>query len=71
MTAPVLSVVVLNWNTRELVLACLRALFAETPRHPREVIVVDNGGADGSADAIAAAFPQGLLLRNQIGRAHV
>ncbi|MFN9334578.1 MAG: glycosyltransferase family 2 protein [Planctomycetota bacterium] len=64
MTAPTLSVVVLSWNTRELTLACLRALFAESPRHAREVVVVDNGSADGSADAIAAAFPQVRLLRN-------
>lgn len=68
MTTPVLSVVVLSWNTRELTLACLRALFAETPRHAREVIVVDNGSADGSADAIAAAFPQVRLLRNAENR---
>ncbi|MBM4060806.1 MAG: glycosyltransferase [Planctomycetes bacterium] len=68
MTAPVLSVVVLNWNTRELLLACLRALCAETPRHPREVIVVDNGSQDGSADAVAAAFPLVRLLRNAENR---
>jgi N-acetylglucosaminyl-diphospho-decaprenol L-rhamnosyltransferase len=64
----VLSVVVLSWNTQQLTLACLRALFAETPRHAREVIVVDNGSHDGSADAIAAAFPQVRLLRNPDNR---
>ena len=68
MTDPTLSVVILNWNTRELVLACLRALFAELPRHPREVIVVDNGSHDGSADAIASSFPQVVLLRNAENR---
>jgi hypothetical protein len=66
--APVLSVVVLSWNTKDLTLACLRALSAETPRHPREVIVVDNGSHDGSADAIAAAFPAVRLLRNAENR---
>lgn len=68
MTAPVLSVVVLSWNTKDLTLACLRALFAETPRHAREVIVVDNGSADGSADAIAQQFPQVRLVRNEDNR---
>jgi GT2 family glycosyltransferase len=63
-----LSVVVLSWNTQQLTLACLDALFAEEPRHAREVIVVDNGSEDGSADAIAARFPQVRLLRNQDNR---
>ncbi|MCC6673216.1 MAG: glycosyltransferase family 2 protein [Planctomycetes bacterium] len=61
---PELSVVVLSWNTKDLTLACLRALAAERPRHAREVVVVDNGSSDGSADAIAAAFPDVVLLRN-------
>ena len=61
---PEVSVVVLSWNTKDLTLACLRALHAETPRHSREVIVVDNGSTDGSADAIAAEFPQVTLQRN-------
>ena len=65
---PVLSVVVLSWNTQALTLRCLHALFAEQPRHRREVIVVDNGSADGSADAIAAAFPHVQLLRNPDNR---
>jgi len=48
------TVVVLSWNGREDTLACLRSLAAAT--YPRlEVIVVDNGSSDGSADAVAAA----------------
>lgn len=68
--APVLSVVVLSWNTKDLTLACLRALAAESPRHPREVIVVDNGSDDGSADAIAAEHPDVVLIRNDDNRGY-
>jgi len=65
---PMLSIVVLTWNTREMTLTCLRSLFAETPRYTREVIVVDNGSVDGTADAIAQAFPQVVLVRNAENR---
>jgi GT2 family glycosyltransferase len=61
---PVLTVVVLSWNTRELTLACLRALAADRARHAREVIVLDNASHDGSADAIARAHPEVVLVRN-------
>lgn len=65
-----LSVVVLSWNTKDLTLACLRALFAESPKHEREIIVVDNGSHDGSADAIASEFPQVRLERNAENRGY-
>ncbi len=68
--APGVSVVVLSWNTRELTLACLGSLYAEQPRFTREVLVVDNGSDDGSADAVASEFPQVRLLRNQSNRGY-
>lgn len=69
-SVPTLSVVVLSWNTKELTLACLRALYAETPKHSREIVVVDNGSQDGSADAVAAEFPQVVLERNADNRGY-
>jgi GT2 family glycosyltransferase len=62
--APELSVVVLSWNTRELTLACLRALAADPSALRREILVVDNASQDGSADAIAREFPSVRLLCN-------
>lgn len=64
MSAPELSVVVLSWNTKDLTLACLRALAADRGKHTREIIVIDNASHDGSADAIAAAHPEVRLVRN-------
>lgn len=63
MTAdPELSIIVVNWNTRDLTLACLRSLFDQTRETAFEVLLVDNGSHDGSAAAIAAAFPQVRLF---------
>ncbi|HZM00566.1 MAG TPA: glycosyltransferase family 2 protein [Planctomycetota bacterium] len=62
--APRVSVVVLSWNTRELLAACLTSLRKEAADVPLEVIVVDNASADGSADLVAQQYAEVVLLRN-------
>jgi GT2 family glycosyltransferase len=63
MSAPITSILVVNWNTRELVTGCLDALSAPLLDDPPiEVIVVDNGSVDGSADALAARTDIELIL---------
>lgn len=57
-----LSIIIVNWNTREMTLECLRSVYAETHDTRFEVLLVDNGSHDGSAEAIAAEFPQVRLL---------
>lgn len=61
---PRLSIVVLSWNTRELLRACLASLRAAGGLACQDVIVVDNASADASADMVAADFPEVRLLRN-------
>jgi len=62
--APELTVIVVTWNTRALTLRCLDTLYQYTDGVSLDVVVVDNDSADGSADAIAAAFPQVRLIRS-------
>ena len=62
--APEISIVILSWNTADLLEACLRSLEADGSRHEREIIVVDNASADDSADRVATLFPKVRLIRN-------
>lgn len=63
--APEFSVIVISYNTREMTLACLASVYAETVG-PFEVVVVDNASSDGSAAAIRAQFPQVKLIAEEI-----
>lgn len=61
---PQLSIVVLSWNTKDLLEACLYALEAAAGEVSQQVIVVDNASADGSADMVAERFGWAELVRN-------
>jgi hypothetical protein len=59
------SVVVVSYNTKDLLVQCLKALSEALTSIQHEVIVVDNGSADGSADAVEKGFPRLRLIRNR------
>ncbi|MGE5358987.1 MAG: glycosyltransferase family 2 protein [Bacteroidales bacterium] len=46
-----LTIVIVSYNTRADLEACLRSLTESSPGVPHEIVVVDNGSADGSAEA--------------------
>ncbi|HSI13298.1 MAG TPA: glycosyltransferase [Chthoniobacter sp.] len=62
---PTISAILVNYNTRDMTLECLRSLWSEVGDIPAEVIVVDNASTDGSAEAIAQEFPDVKLIRNE------
>ncbi|MAG58420.1 MAG: hypothetical protein CMJ83_19200 [Planctomycetes bacterium] len=70
MSAPDLSVVILSWNTRQLVAECLEALQGARDGLDVEVVVVDNGSHDGSPDMIAERFPDVVLEPNAENRGY-
>ena len=59
-----LSILIVNWNTRQDLLRCLASITANPPACPFEVLVFDNASADGSAEAVAAQYPQ---VRLEVG----
>ena len=61
-----LTAVIVSYNTRELLLRSVASLRQIS--HEIEIIVVENGSADGSADAVQQAFPEVGLIRNERNR---
>jgi len=61
---PQVSIVVLNWNTRDLTLQCLDSLKQTLGDLSAQIIVVDNDSSDGSANTIAALHPDVNLVRS-------
>jgi len=59
---PVLSIVILNYNTRDLLLACLESVYRETRTVSFEILVADNASRDGSVAAVAERFPEVRLF---------
>lgn len=59
-----LSVIIVNWNTREITKNCLQSLFEQTKDIDFEVWVVDNGSTDGSVEMVEKEFPQVKLIKN-------
>ena len=60
---PDISVSLVNTDNRELLLACLRSLPGAAREVSLQTIVIDNASTDGSADAVADAFPDVELVR--------
>ena len=63
-----LAIIVVSFNVCELLRACLRATFASlalSPELDAAVWVIDNASADGSAEMVAAEFPQVRLIASR------
>src|SRR4051812_33202715 len=63
--SPDLSIVIVNWNTREKLQHCLTSIRQHLGAVANEVIVVDNDSDDGSAEMVEQEFPDARLVRNE------
>lgn len=57
-----ISILIVNWNTRDLLDACLKSIPGESAGHGVEVIVVDNASIDGSAEMVRTRHPAVTLI---------
>lgn len=57
-----LSIVIVAFNDREVLLPCLESIRESSPAVSYEVIVVDNGSKDGSIEKVQARFPETRII---------
>lgn len=63
-----LTIIIPNYNTRELLRQCLQSIYDKTVGITFEVICIDDNSDDGSAEMVAEVFPLAILVRNQVGQ---
>jgi len=62
------SVIIVNWNTRELLRDCLESVYEQAGGVDFEVIVVDNASTDGSLEMVKSNFGGVILIENAENR---
>ena len=63
-----LSIIIVNYNTCEIVNNCISTIIQETKRILFEIIVVDNASRDDSVNQIKKRFPSVRLIENKFNR---
>jgi GT2 family glycosyltransferase len=63
-----LSVVIVNWNVRDLLQRCVESVLSGQRSITTEIIVVDNASTDGSVEMLRAEFPQTIVIANPENR---
>ena len=64
-TTPTLSIIIVSWNTKELVIDCLESVRASFVDASLEIILVDNASADGTADLVKQRFKDVNVVQNE------
>ena len=73
MTGPYLdlTIIIPNYNTRELLRQCLASIYEHTAGIRFEVICIDDNSRDGSADMVSSEFREVNLIRNSVNQLYV
>ena len=68
--APVISIIIPSYNTRELLSRCLASIYRAPSERTCEVFVVDDASSDGSPEMVRERFPQVRLIVNRENRGY-
>ncbi len=58
------SVIIINYNTKKLLINCISSIYEHTKDVNFEIIVSDNGSTDGSIELLKKQFPEVLVIEN-------
>jgi GT2 family glycosyltransferase len=58
------SIIIVNWNTKDLLRDCLDSIIEQTKKVEYEIIVVDNGSADDSVEMVRKKYPLVTVIEN-------
>ncbi len=61
---PQVAIVVVSYNTRDLLLECLASVVESTQDRSAQLVIIDNSSEDGSYEAIREAYPHATAIRN-------
>ncbi len=61
-----ISIVIVNWNTKEYLNRCLESIIKDTKNYNTEIIVVDNDSTDGSVEFINNIFTDIKVINNDV-----
>lgn len=57
-----LSIIIVSFNTKDILINCINSIFSSCVPAPYEVIVVDNASSDGTVTSLGQIFHQGLVI---------
>jgi hypothetical protein len=63
-----ISIIIVNWNTRDLLKSCLESVCKDISDISYEIIVVDNASRDGSVAMLQEKYPEVRLIQNEKNR---
>ncbi|MBN2457231.1 MAG: glycosyltransferase family 2 protein [Sedimentisphaerales bacterium] len=62
------SIIIVSWNTRDILRNCMKSVYDKSGKVDFEVIVIDNASDDDSAEMVETNYPQAILIKNEENR---